>query len=69
MTITRKEATTLSEISLERFHSKLLRATCRVRTVFKYKSLKGMLKEPTVGDVKEAELMWVKEMQRDMIDR
>lgn len=70
MTIARKEATTLSIINLDRFgdYSKLLRVTCRVRAVFKCKSLKGMLKEPTVEDVREAELMWVKEMQKDMID-
>lgn len=72
MTIARNrmEATNLSTINLERFgsYSKLLRVTCRVRAVFKCKSLKGIFKEPTVEDVNEAETMWVKEMQKDMPD-
>lgn len=70
MAIARKEATTIGIINLERFgdYSKLLRVTCRVRPVFKCKSLKGMLKEPTVKDVRESQLMWVKEIQKDMTD-
>lgn len=66
----KEKAAKFSMIVVERFsdYSKLLRVTCRVRAVFKCKSLKGMFKEPTVEDVKEAELMWVKEMQGDMTD-
>ena len=72
MTIARnkKEVTNFNIINVERFgdYSKLLRITCRVRAVFKCKSLKGMFKEPIVEDLRETELMWVKEMQKDMTD-
>ncbi|XP_037793897.1 uncharacterized protein LOC119589350 [Penaeus monodon] len=43
---------------------KLLRVTCRVMNVFKYKSFKGILRTPTVQGITDAEILWVKEMQK-----
>ncbi|XP_047482843.1 uncharacterized protein LOC125034852 [Penaeus chinensis] len=47
---------------------KLLRVTCRVMNVFKYKSFKGILRSPTVQGITDAEILWVKEMQKSMTD-
>ncbi|XP_037773213.1 uncharacterized protein LOC119568873 [Penaeus monodon] len=47
---------------------KLLRVTCRVMNVFKYKSFKGILRTPTVQGITDAEILWVKEMQKSMTD-
>ncbi|XP_068229430.1 uncharacterized protein [Palaemon carinicauda] len=57
-------------VDVNRFsdYYKLLRVTCRVMNVFKCRSFKGMLMEPTVQGIIKAELMWVREMQRDMTD-
>lgn len=64
------EALNFCIINVERFgdYDKLLRVTCRVRAVCKRKSLKAMLKEPTVEDVKEAESIRMKEIQIEMTD-
>ena len=60
----------LGIIDVDRFsgYYKLLRVTCRIMSLFKCRSFKGILKEPTVKDIAEAELMWVKEMQKNMRD-
>ena len=60
----------LQIINVDRFsdYYKLLRVTCRVLAVFKYKSFRGICKEPTVNGIAEAELLWIKEMQRDIGD-
>ncbi|XP_047499242.1 uncharacterized protein LOC125046242 [Penaeus chinensis] len=47
---------------------KLLRVTCRVMNVFKYKSFKGILRSPTVQGITDAEILWVKEVQKSMTD-
>ena len=45
---------------------KLLRVTVRVFNLFKYKSLKGVLTNPTVEELRHAEYFWIKEVQRDL---
>lgn len=58
----------LSIIKVNRFskYVTLLRVTCRIMSVFKHKTFKAMGKDPTAEEIGEAEIMWVKEMQRDM---
>ncbi|KAK4322358.1 hypothetical protein Pmani_006872 [Petrolisthes manimaculis] len=70
MTITKSSNPNLGMIKVERFskYVTLLRVTCRIMSVFKQKSMKAMEKEPTAEEIGEAEIMWVKEMQRNMTD-
>ena len=64
------QVTDLRVINVDRFsdYYRLLRITCRIRAVFKCKSFGFILKEPTAKGVEEAELLWVKEMQKNMTD-
>lgn len=58
----------LSVIDVNRFNDSYikLRVTCRVKSAFQCKSLKGMLKKPVAEDIEDAELMWIREMLKDM---
>lgn len=64
------EPTGLSVINVDRFsnYRKLLKVMSRIRAIFRYTSLKGAQQEPTWDDMNEAELIWVKEMQKDLPD-
>lgn len=70
MTVAKGNPRNLSMIKVKRFsrYETLLRVTCRIMSIFKHKSLKAVLKEPTSEEMEEAEVMWVKNMQINMTD-
>lgn len=51
-----------------KYHT-LLKVTCRVMSVLKDKTFKAVEKEPATEETEETEIMWVKNMQSDMINR
>lgn len=65
-----QEGSILQAIDVPRFsdYHRLLRVTCRIMNAFRSKSFRGIQKEPTVEDIAKAEILWIKEMQRNMSD-
>ena len=66
----RRDQIILSEINLDNFNSyvKLLRVTSRILSCVKTKSLKGAFVEPSAEAINEAEHLWIRTIQGEMID-
>lgn len=60
----------ITVINIDRFsiYNKFLRVTSRVLYACNERSLCGMFKMPTADDLRRAELVWIQELQKDMVD-